>query len=110
MLKLLITIAKSLCFALIVLILGNILEWKGSTVSEHLKAQLSRLEKPTWVEPLKEWVVQSAQTLTKDAKEGFERVSPGKRLAQTIGNTPKESIHPSEQEKLRKLIRNLHQE
>ncbi len=81
-------IVKTTLFALIVLILGQLLSWNGKSVSDQIKTQLSQAEHTEVVQNIKGWT--QKLTLPKNKT----------RLRQ-------ESISISERQKLKSLIREL---
>src|SRR5690348_13926235 len=96
MLKLLGFMIKLALFSLIVLALGNWIEWDGKTISDQIKVQMSHPAKKGMIHDIQGW----AEKLTSDAREVFQ-----KKLANE--STATEDITPSEREKLRSLIHDL---
>jgi hypothetical protein len=73
---------KIAAFSLGILVLGHLVSWDGRTVSDQIKSQLSHAE--SWAEH-KVDVIRN-------------------------GDHPRETISPSERQKLRQLIRELNRE
>lgn len=84
-------IIKIAVFSLIVLVLGNWLQWRGKTVSDQVKTQLSHAQRSEIAGQVRGWATQ----LTQDAKEGAKVDSDS------------EAISSSERQKLKALIRQL---
>ncbi len=93
MLSLLMTTLKITAFSVLVLVLGQVVEWKGKSVSDQIKSGLSstRFEIP---------------------KQDLSNMSFGKQLRAPKSTTsapeaPIEGISESERQKLRRLIQDL---
>jgi hypothetical protein len=107
MLKLISALIKWSFFAFAILVAGNIFQWRGKTISDQIKTHMAQVESASWLTRIRESGVRLAQTLANDAKSGIQNVSPSKQWSRSVGTEPKEAIHPTEQEKLRSLIRDL---
>ncbi len=115
MLKLIGWLVKASFFAAVILVLGNLIHWRGRTVSDQVKAQLGHVEK----------VKNMAMGYTHEAQATrlWTQTPATKKLAHphvsTYTGSPKarseearsseaisapEQIAPSEQQKLRSLI------
>ena len=109
MFKLLGFFVKVTVFAVIVLVIGNMVHWNGRTVSDEVRVQLSHAERSAWtgVSGNKHW----AGKLTTDTKEGAIRKKSAKPSAQAepadeeTGDIKK--IPASERQKLRALIEEM---
>lgn len=83
MLRGILFLIKLSVIAIVILILGNTLEFQGKTISDQVKVQMSHAQRSKFADQVKKWTGQ----LTRD-----------------LGS---ESIQPTEQEKLKALIRKL---
>src|SRR4051812_45871137 len=98
---------KIAALCLLTLILGNMIHWRGKTLSDQVKSQLSHAESIEMMDQMK----QLTGRVANDAQEG-EAANPApvykvyktKKAAETAA---KEEIAPSERQKLRELIRDL---
>ncbi len=82
-------------FAAIVLVLGHVVTWKGQTISDQVKTQISHAERMDLVGQVKHW---TNKTL------GEERGAHG---APSNGKQKDEQILSSERQKLKALIQEL---
>jgi hypothetical protein len=96
MLRFILLIARLSGLSLLVLILGNALHWRGKTISDQVRTQMSHAERSETFESLQNW----AQTLSTDAKKGF--------LKKNHFSKPNEDPHSSETPKIKALIQKLH--
>ncbi|MDR3608558.1 MAG: hypothetical protein P4M08_14435 [Oligoflexia bacterium] len=121
MLKLIGWLIKASLFAAVVLVLGNLIHWRGQTVSDQVKTQLTRAEKsPTARKIAKEakdvtlGYTNDINTKTKSVwpRSAVERYhassgSPERAEAARKQDPSPERIAPSERQKLRSLIHDL---
>lgn len=92
-------VIKLTLFALIIVIVANLIQWKGITISDQIKLQMAKTEQAEVVSQVKAWTKQ----LTRDAREGvLERSKNSEETNQTS-----ETFSPSEKEKLRSLLNDL---
>ncbi len=89
MLKLIGLLFKISLFALAVLVLGNLVQVRGRTVSDQIKTQMSHAERLLPVQPLEEW--------RKKIKNSSD----------DLLHSAQEEILPSERKKLQGLLREL---
>lgn len=106
MLKAIRFLLKLTIFSTFVLILGNLIQWNGKTVSDQVKFGLAQAERSNVAEDLREWT----GSLIKDAKKGVKKA--GQRVLQPVTAESKDDsiqvdIPQSERQKLRALIREL---
>ena len=89
-------VLKVAIFSLIVLALGNWVHWRGKTISDQVKTNLSHAEQITGeaAENAKTWVEEKKREALGDYKKVAKENAP-------------EHIAPSERQKLRALIREL---
>lgn len=115
MLKAIGWIFKTALFALLVLVLGNLITWRGETISDQVRMGLSHAEPSRLVERVKSWSSQ----LNSDARAGARRrVGPGGPQSKAEpARAPREEargedteIVSSERQKLRALIQELSQD
>lgn len=92
MLKLIGLLLKLSLFALAILVLGNIVQIRGRTVSDQIKTQMSHAERLLPVQPLEEW----RQKIKNSSNELLEAAD--------------EEILPSERKKLQSLLKELNSE
>lgn len=107
MLRMFRTLFVSLVFALVVLVLGNLISWKGQTVSDQVKTTMAQVEKngleqslsdlKDFFSPVELWI----RSLQTDSARGHR----AKRLRQIEAN-PEEDLNSSEKEELKSLLRN----
>lgn len=93
MLKLIGFLIKASLFTILILVLGNAIEWNGKTISDQVKTHLAQAQRWDVSDKVKSW----SGNLVDDAKKGATR-KPQRE------NT---DIPHSEREKLRDLIREL---
>ncbi len=126
MFKLIGALIKTALFALIILLLGNLVRWDGRTISDHVRAQTAKLERSNSFKGARGW----AEKISEDAKEGLKKVpnpladklqpaSPSTASdmerqetkhadrREKLKNPPQERIPASERQKLRALIEEL---
>ena len=113
-------------FSLLVLVAGNMVHWRGRTISDQIKTQLSHAERAPWAGQVRSWT----SDVTNDARKGLhkrirafhptsalyhsaERGAATERR-ETVAEKetrpdegPMERIPSSERQKLRALIREL---
>lgn len=99
-------VVKVAVFSIIVLALGNWIHWRGRTISDQVKTNISHAEQLTgeMTENAKTWVVEKkrqAENALVDAKESAQD-----SIKEKTQDAP-ERIAPSERQKLRALIREL---
>ena len=85
--------------SLIVLILGNLIHWKGRTISDQVKSQMSQAQRLELVGQVKHW----SNKVVHDANVGGSSIGNSRVRA----NRESQEILPSERQKLRQLIREL---
>ena len=91
-------VLKVAVFSLIVLALGNWIHWRGRTISDQVKVNISHAEQLTGE------VADNAKTWVEEKKKQAENaLGEAKEKAQEAP----EHIAPSERQKLRALIREL---
>ncbi|MFZ9595645.1 MAG: hypothetical protein ACO3A2_06155 [Bdellovibrionia bacterium] len=82
--------------SLLILVLGNALQWRGRTISDQVKIQMAHAERSETFESLQHW----AQKLSKEAKQGF--------FKKPHFSPPVEEFHSQEKQKLKSLIQRIH--
>lgn len=92
MLKFIGVLLKISLFTLAVLVLGNLVQIRGRTVSDQIKTQMSHAERLLPVQPLEEWR-QKIKNTSNDLIEAAD-----------------EEILPSERKKLQSLLKELNSE
>lgn len=102
MLKLMGWMMKCTILSIVVLVLGNWVQWDGKTVSDQIKTQLSHAEKSEWAGDVRHW----ASQVTQDARVGIQKKSS---YVTRSTHSNDEEITASERQKLRSLIRELNQ-
>lgn len=80
-------------YTLVVLMLGNWIEWKGRTLNDQIKYGMAHAERTSVFRQMRNW----ANDITREAKVGFQ-----KKEAETS-----EEIPASERQKLHVLIQDL---
>ena len=94
MLKIIMFLFKVGILAAIVLVLGNVIEWRGKTVSDQIKTQWAQAQRTEIANQIRDW----ASKITQDSAQGV-------RKKQDAQESPE--ISSSERQKLRALIREL---
>jgi hypothetical protein len=104
---------KTALFAALVLVIGNLVNWKGRTVSDQVKVQLSHAERTELGEKLKDWTSDTktyrddlVRETTHEAKK-LTHLRPHTAVAANGEGEPSEQLPSSERQKLRALIREL---
>ena len=82
--------------SLVAIVIANLVYWRGKTISDQVKTQMSAVEHSKIVDQAKQW----ARQLTDDARKGAPRQDHSRKYRS-------EEIPVSEQQKLRALIRDL---
>lgn len=90
-------------FVVLVLILGNWLEFRGKTVSDQVKTHLSHAERSEFAHKLRSW----AGDLTEDARVGAPRKISSETRTGSGAARSGEDLPSAERQKLRALIREL---
>lgn len=96
MFKLIGTLLKVTLFAIVILVLANVFEWRGKTISDQVKTQLSHAERLPVTHQVKRW----AGGLVKDSNTGAQNRARQK-------DTDLDQITASERQKLKSLIEEL---
>jgi hypothetical protein len=116
MLRLIFLVVKLAAFAAFVLVLGNLVHWKGRTISDQVRTGMASA---TWVAPkaadLGTRLASGIRGLADDAAQDIDRGrgrAPAKppvvrRPAAVAGAPAQEGLRSSERQKLRALIREL---
>jgi hypothetical protein len=91
MLRLLSFLIKLSIFGVVILMLGHVVTWKGKTISDQVKTQMSHAERMDLVGQVKTW---TNDTLSSEA-------SPRAKQKKD------EQISPTERQKLKALIQEL---
>jgi hypothetical protein len=99
MLKILFTFLKWAGFALLILLLAHTVEWRGRTVSDHVRVSLAKARTTEQYRELRSW--------TDRFVEGKPR--NGSRKSRSAERTSSE-IAPTEREKLRQLLQEIEAE
>lgn len=96
---------KCALFAVIVLILGNWIQWKGKTLSDQVKVQMAHAEHSEWGQGLQDW----SKSIFDDIKTTLRSQNENKtRLNQSLPRqNSREEIDGKEKQKLRSLIGDL---
>jgi uncharacterized membrane protein len=104
---------KTALFAGLVLVIGNLVNWRGRTISDQVKTQLSHAERTELGEKLKDWTSDSraykddlVRETTHEAKK-LTRWRPHAAVTASEEGEPGEQLPSSERQKLRALIREL---
>jgi len=126
MFKLIGALLKAALFALVILVLGNVIRWDGRTISDHVRVRTAKFERSNTLKDARGW----AEKISEDAREGLKKVPnplaeknqaatpAGKPAAErqepkhadnreALKNPPQERIPASERQKLRALIEEL---
>jgi hypothetical protein len=109
---------KAALFAALVLVLGNLVHWKGRTVSDQVRVGIAHAERSDVADKLKDWTSNTADDLEdhvpKNVIEGAKhlRLHPLKKIAANSVSRSEEDqsderLPSSERQKLRALIREL---
>jgi hypothetical protein len=102
MLRLLGWLIKLGVFATIVLVLGHVVTWKGKTISDQVKTQLSHAERTDLVGKVKRWSKEIDSTpLNLGTGSGGTAPKTG------AGKDTAEELLSSERQKLKALIQEL---
>jgi hypothetical protein len=103
MFKLMAWIIKVTVFAAIVLVLGNVVKWHGRTVSDQIKTQVSHAEQTPWGERAQDLLNSPSYLSSTNKASGRHSVN----TANSAHPLTDEKISPTEQQKLKALIREL---
>lgn len=94
---------KVILFSAVVMVIGNLVEWKGKTVSDRIKTHLSQARQSPVIHQVKDW----GEDLADRAKEKVNSISLKNRVGTGSMGESESHIPSSEREKLRSLIREL---
>lgn len=117
MFKILFAPIKLVIFSVIVLVLGNLIEIKGQSISDHVLVQIRSIENSSITQGIIEGIQKIAQKSNSAIKD---RVSTSQSAIQKNGNkkervlretyrkkSPEPSLSPEDQAKLRKLLKSM---
>ncbi len=98
-------VGKLLLFSLAVLVLGNLIQWDGKSVSDRVRSHLSSVQKSGPVESAKDW----AESLIDDVRIGNSQKESDQRnpARKRSGSDKEPEFTSTERQKLRALIREL---
>ncbi len=94
---------KTSFFVLLILVLGNVIHWRGRTVSDQVKHQIANVEALGGGMP--KAMTKNAKSLATEAQA--TRLWTRPQPAHASRSEEPEKIDPSERQKLRALIREL---
>ena len=89
--------------ALIILDLGNLIQWRGKTISDQVKTHMSHAERSPLLGEVKTW---SGKVL-RDSENGIRKNLKNIEMKNASSASEGDEIPPSERQKLRALIREL---
>jgi hypothetical protein len=104
---------KLTLFSVLILVLGNWIQWKGKSVSDQVKTQISHAERSDFANSIRRWTGDVAQDARKGARRKSVRSVSVEEETEVTSEEPHpaakpmESIHSSERQKLRALIQEL---
>lgn len=108
MFSLLRSFCKWVVVSLVILALGNWIEWNDQTVSDQIRVQMAHAQRADWYKSFKErwndWVETGKNWSSKITRQ-FNEILPSGNQKNTI---PSEEILSSESEKLRELLKEFH--
>jgi hypothetical protein len=95
---------KVTVFSVLVLVIGNLVHWRGRTVSDQVRTNISHAERAAWVgvDEVKHW----AGRITQDTKAGATARKKA-ASAKPEAAVRQDELQGSERQKLRALIEEL---
>jgi hypothetical protein len=87
---------KVILFSILVLVLGNWVQWNGRTLSDQVRLSMAHTEDTNFIETVHGW----AERITHDARKGHLKKPD-------YASPVSEEISSSERQKLKALIREL---
>ncbi len=109
MIRLILSFVKTILFSALILVLGHVIQWNGTSLSERIGNQIDNAQSGLILKDLKKW---SNQVMNKINNSQKNIQAKAKKQVDEIktSQSDHDTISESERKKLRSLIENINQD